>query len=450
MNLPDSADIIDVVEKTHCKGALPMVIKNIRVIDPANGTDGIKDIYIYDGVIAKDGDRDALSDGKQIDGTGLIAGPGLVDIHVHFRDPGQTHKEDIHTGAAAAVAGGFTSVVMMANTLPPIDNAAIVSDLVSRAASEKLHIYTCANVTKGMRGEELCDYRSLLDAGAVGFTDDGKPVMDPGILSDAFNAISKMDVPVSLHEEDPAYISENGVNSGDASESLGLKGSDRRAEISMIERDLKLAEGTGVKLNIQHISTAEGVELVRKAKQTDPNIHAEATPNHFTLTDMAIKEHGTLAKINPPLRKAEDREAIWEGLADGTIDIIASDHAPHSADEKSLEFAKAPSGIIGLETSFLLAYNTLFQKEIVGLDKIFELMSLNPARLYNLNAGTLSVGAPADIMIFSCDEKTDYMMSRSRSSNSPFLGRTFQGRIRYTIVSGKIVYDADRDAQYFS
>lgn len=420
-----------------------MVIKNARVIDPANGIDTIKDIYIHNGLIVPDGDPDALSDGEEIDATGLIAGPGLVDIHVHFRDPGQTHKEDIHTGAAAAVAGGFTSVVMMANTVPSIDDPAIVSDLMARGASEKLHIYTCANVTKGMKGEELCDYKALLDAGAVGFTDDGKPITDPDVLSAAFDAISRLGVPVSLHEEDPKYISENGVNSGSAAENLGLKGSDRQAEISIIERDLDIAGKSGVKLNIQHISTLEGVDLVRRAKKTNPNIHAEATPNHFTLTDGAIKSHGTLAKINPPLRKAEDREAIWEGLADGTIDIIASDHAPHSSDEKSLDFVKAPSGVIGLETSFLLAYNTLYQKEIIDLNKLFELMSLNPARLYGLEAGTLSVGSAADIMIFSPDESFTYLSPVSRSSNSPFIGRTFKGAIKYTICGGKTVYSAD-------
>ena len=354
----------------------------------------------------------------------------------------QTHKEDIHTGSLAAASGGYTSVVMMANTVPALDEPGIIKDVLQRASKEDIRIYTCANVTKGMNGRELCDYEALLDAGAVGFTDDGKPVMDEDLLSDAFDNISKLGVPVSLHEEDPAYISENGVNSGAAAQALGLKGSDRLAEISMIERDLAIAKRSGVKLNIQHISTAEGVELVREAKKSNPNIHAEATPHHFTLTDSAVKEHGTLAKMNPPLRGEDDREAIWEGLSDGTIDIIATDHAPHSSEEKSRRFKEAPSGIIGLETAFLLAYSVLIKRDILDYTKLFELMSTNPARLYGLNAGTLSVGSPADIMIFSPEEVTDYSSSRSRSCNSPFLGRTLEGKIRYTICAGNIVYSA--------
>ena len=425
-----------------------MIIKNIRVIDPVNNIDEISDIYIWDKKIVSKEDH-AASAGESIpkdtviDGTGLIAGPGLVDVHVHFRDPGQTHKEDIHTGSLAAAAGGFTSVVMMANTVPPLDDPETIRSILARAAKEDIHIYTCANVTKGMKGEELCDYNALRTAGAVGFTDDGKPVMNETLLKNAFEQISKLGLPVSLHEEDPAYITENGVNSGDAAKALGLTGSDRRAEIAMIERDLAIASKSGVKLNIQHISTAEGVDLVRRAKRTDPNIHAEATPHHFTLTDAAVSEHGTLAKMNPPLRSEDDREAIWEGLSDGTIDIIATDHAPHSREEKSLDFVKAPSGIIGLETAFILAYQVLVQTDIIDIKKLFELMSTNPARLYGLPAGTLSVGACADIVIFSPDQVTHYTASRSRSCNSPFLGKTIAGRIVYTIAGGNIIYSAD-------
>lgn len=425
-----------------------MIIKNVRMIDPANDTDRITDIFIHDGKITTAAEYEKMeSDDAVIDGTGLIAGPGLVDVHVHFRDPGQTHKEDIHTGALAAAAGGYTSVVMMANTAPVIDDPAVVKDVLNRARSEKIHIYTCANVTKGMNGKEPCDYVSLLDAGAVGFTDDGRPIMDSAVLTDAFSAVSKLGVPVSLHEEDPAYITENGVNCGYAATSLGLTGSDRMAEISMIERDLQIAAKTGVILNIQHISTAEGVDLVRAAKKTNPNIHAEATPHHFTLTDSAVGTYGTLAKMNPPLRGADDREAIWEGIADGTIDIIATDHAPHSLEEKSLDFAKAPSGIIGLETAFLLAYQTLYKKDIADCSKLFTLMSLNPARLYGLDAGTLSVGSCADIMIFSPDDVTDYTSSFSRSCNTPFLGKSFEGKIRYTIARGQIVYSSEDGRQ---
>ncbi len=419
-----------------------MKIKNIRIIDPENGRDEIGDICIKQGLIAATDETDEEADEDVIDGTGLIAGPGLVDIHVHFRDPGQTHKEDIHTGAAAAAAGGFTSVVMMANTVPPIDSPELVQEVLEKGASEPVRIYTCATVTKGMKGLELCRYRELAEAGAVGFTDDGKPIMDENLLQAAFSEIAELNLPVSLHEEDPAFIKENGVNSGQAAELLGLTGADRLAEITMIERDLKIAAKTGVKLNIQHISTAEGVSAVREAKKSNPCIHAEAAPHHFTLTDSAVEKYGTLAKMNPPLRGSDDREAIWEGLSDGTIDIIATDHAPHSLEEKSQDFVKAPSGLIGLETSFLLAYSTLYKKDILSLSDIFRLMSLNPARLYGLRAGTLSPGSCADIMIFDPDDTTVYSSSLSKSCNSPFLGKTFEGKIKYTIVGGKIIYQA--------
>ena len=421
-----------------------MRIENIRIIDPANARDEIGNIYIVNNRIVSqpeyaqsnlDNNEDTV-----IDGSGLIAGPGLVDVHVHFRDPGQTHKEDIHTGSLAAAAGGVTSVVMMANTNPPLDSPELVREVLLRASKEDIHIYTCATVTKGMEGRKLNDFAALKNAGAVGFTDDGKPIEDAALLTEAFREISKLNVPVSLHEEDPVYISENGVNSGTAAKLLGLTGSDPEAEISMIKRDLEIASATGVILDIQHISTARGVDAVRLAKLTNPNIHAEATPHHFTLTDSAIQQYNTNAKMNPPLRGTDDREAIWEGLADGTIDMIATDHAPHSPEEKSRDFVSAPSGIIGLETSFLLAYEILVKRDIIDMSRLFELMSLNPARLYGLDAGTLSVGAPADIMIFSGDETTVYSSSRSKSSNSPFLGREFTGRIKYTIASGNIIY----------
>ena len=421
-----------------------MRIENIRIIDPANARDEIGNIYIVNNRIVSQPEYVQSNLGNSedtvIDGSGLIAGPGLVDVHVHFRDPGQTHKEDIHTGSLAAAAGGVTSVVMMANTNPPLDSPELVREVLFRASKEDIHIYTCATVTKGMEGRKLNDFAALKNAGAVGFTDDGKPIEDADLLLEAFKRISKLNVPVSLHEEDPAYISENGVNSGTAARLLGLSGSDAMAEISMIKRDLDIASKTGVRLDIQHISTAGGVDAVRLAKLTNPNIHAEATPHHFTLTDSAVQQYNTNAKMNPPLRGTDDREAIWEGLVDGTIDLIATDHAPHSPEEKSRDFVSAPSGIIGLETSFLLAYEILVKRDIIDMTRLFELMSLNPAKLYGLDAGTLSVGAPADIMIFSPDEETTYTSSLSKSSNSPFLGRTFSGRIKYTIAGGRIIY----------
>lgn len=418
-----------------------MIIKNIRIIDPVNGKDEISNIIIEDGVIkAIEREMVAVSDEQIIDGTGMIAAPGLVDVHVHFRDPGQTHKEDIHTGAKASVAGGYTSVIMMANTSPVIDNAKTLCEVLAKADKEDLHIYSCVNATKSMKGEESYDYEELINKGAVGITDDGKPILDSNVLRDVFEKAVALDVPVSLHEEDPKYISENGVNSGKAAKALGLTGSDRQAEISMIARDIEIADKTKVKLNIQHISTKEGVELVRNGKKTNPNLHSEATPHHFSLTDEAVSVHGTLAKMNPPLRSEEDRQAILKGLADGTIDIIATDHAPHSKEEKGKSFAEAPSGIIGLETALSLAVTNLVEKGVIGYSKLIELMSVNPAKLYGINAGTLSVKSPADIVIFDPNEEYTVDKFESKSTNSPFVGMRLKGKVKYTICDGKIIY----------
>ena len=399
-----------------------MVFKNIRVIDPSCGRDEITDYFV--------GEGDEI-----IDGTGLVLGPGFVDVHVHFRDPGQEYKEDIHTGAMAAVKGGYTSVVMMANTSPGIDCVDTVKEVLNKGSREKLNIYTCGAVTEGLKGEKLTDFELLYKAGAVGFTDDGKPLLNGKILEEALKKAAALGVPVSLHEEDPACIISNGSD----------KTSPREAEITMIKRDLEIADGLGAALNIQHISSKEGVELVRMAKKTNPYIHAEATPHHIGLTKSAVEQYGTCAKMNPPLREDEDREAIWEGLCDGTIDIIATDHAPHSKEEKSRDFKDAPSGIIGLETAFCVVNTVLVKKEIIDYFKLFELMSLNPARLYGLNAGTLGAGSKADIVIFAPEEETVFDSFRSKSRNSPFLGRTLMGRIKYTICGGNVVYRDTED-----
>ena len=410
-----------------------MIIKNIRVIDPESETDEIKDVYVLNGIITTkeayeaDNDRD---NEELIDGTGLIMGPGFVDVHVHFRDPGQEYKEDIHTGAAAAVRGGYTSVVMMANTNPSIDNEETLREVLDKGEKEPLNIYTCAAVTKGLKGEEMTDFEGLMRAGAVGFTDDGKPVLDENLLEEAFLEAARLDMPVSLHEEDPKYIISNGNDDT----------SPRQAEISMIKRDLELADKTGVKLNIQHISSKEGVELVKEAKKHNCNIHAEATPHHMAFTKSALLQYGTCAKMNPPLREEEDREAIWEGICDGTIDIIATDHAPHSEEEKARDFKDAPSGIIGLETAFCVVNTVLVKKDIIDYMKMFTLMSLNPARLYKLDAGSLKVGKRADMVIINPDLQTIFDNFKSKSRNSPFLGAVLCGRIVYTICEGNIVY----------
>lgn len=443
-----------------------ILIKNGLVVDPANKMKKKADILIYDGKIAKIADK--ISDMKGItddilqeknsecyliDASGCTVGPGLVDVHVHFRDPGFTHKEDIGTGAQAALKGGFTSVVLMANTKPPVDNEDTLTYVIEKGKKTKLKVYTCATVTKGMAGKELTDMDALFAKGAVGFTDDGIPIMDEKLMEQAMVKAAQLKVPISLHEENPALIANNGVNRGKASEYFGIGGSPREAEISLIARDLEIALKTGAVLNIQHISTKEGVELVRQAKKKSAdsgsihecNIHAEATPHHFSLTEEAVIAHGTLAKMNPPLREEADRQAIIEGLRDGTIDIIATDHAPHSREEKEKPVTEAPSGIIGLETALALGITNLVDKGELSMEQLLERMSLNPAKLYGLEAGTLTVGAAADIVIFDAEASQIVGDYASKSSNSPFTGERLKGVVKYTIVDGAVAYKKDME-----
>lgn len=428
-----------------------MLIENGMVIDPANGIKKQASILIKEGKIAKiienQQELDALQINScdRINALGCIVAPGLVDVHVHFRDPGFTHKEDIETGAKAALRGGFTSVVLMANTNPVVDNAETLTYVLEKGKKTDLKVYTCATVTKGMSGKELTDMELLFAKGAVGFTDDGKPILDTMILEQALKKAAALKVPVSLHEENPAYIQNNGVNAGTAAEYFKIAGSPREAEISMIERDLQIALETGAILNIQHISTKEGVALVREAKRKAAelgfnNIHTEATPHHFSLTQDAVLAYGTLAKMNPPLREEADRQAVIEGLKDGTIDMIATDHAPHSEEEKARSITEAPSGIVGLETALALGITNLVDTGHLSIEILIERMSTAPARLYKLSAGTLSEGAPADLVIFNMGASWTVETFLSKSSNSPFVGQTLKGMVKYTIVDGKVVY----------
>ena len=440
-----------------------LLIKNGYVIDPESGREGKADILISDdGIISKisdatnessinecditecsgiEGSNDTASGLQVIDADGLIVTAGLIDGHVHFRDPGQTYKEDIITGASAAAKGGYTSVIMMGNTIPHMDNPETLKYALEKGATTGINTYVCGNVTMGMEGRELTDMPALIKAGAVLFTDDGKPVIEESLMKTACENAARLNKVISLHEENPKYIKENGVNSGSAAESLGLTGSDRMAEISMVERDIRIAAETGCALTIQHISTKEAVELIRQARKNGANIHAEATPHHFTLTDEAVKEHGTLAKMNPPLRKEDDRLAIIKGLQDGTIDMIATDHAPHSKEEKDRDFKDAPSGIIGLETAFSLGLRELVEPGYLTIRELLDRMSTATARLYELPGGAVKEGAPADLMIFDKDEKWVVPDKfASKASNSPFIGETMPGVIKYTIASGKVVY----------
>lgn len=427
-----------------------MIIKNVYMIDPSSETEGLRDILIEDGKIARiagacelSSDAQENSDGTQIiDGTGLIAAPGLVDVHVHFRDPGFEYKEDIYSGAKAAAAGGFTTVVMMANTKPAIDNSDTLKYVIQKGKETDINVYTCANVTVGLKGTELTDMQKLADEGAVGFTDDGIPLRDPDITKLAMEKAAMVGMPLSFHEEDPQYITNNGVNAGPAAEHFGIKGSPRIAEISLIERDCKIAENIDVDIVIQHISSKEGVEIVRKARMNNKHIHAEVTPHHFTLTDEAVIQKGTLAKMNPPLRTEEDRQALIDGLIDGTIDLISTDHAPHSAEEKSKPITDAPSGIIGLETSLALGIKSLVKSGHLTMMELLRKMTVNPASLYKLNAGRIYEGGPADLVIFDRDGEWKVPDSfKSKSTNTPFIGEILPGKIKMTICAGRIVYE---------
>lgn len=392
----------------------------------------------------------------------LHVAPGLVDTHVHFRDPGQTWKEDIFTGAAAAKRGGFTTVVMMANTTPPIDNVETLRYVLDRGAQTGIHVKACATVTVGMEGKELVDMPALVEAGAVGFTDDGKTIVDERLLNQAMQTAAELNVPISLHEENPIYISKPGYNfSQTIYQGLGILGAGREAEYTMVKRDLKLAFKTGATVNFQHISSNEAVELLRVwKKQGYNNIHAEATPHHFSLTEADAVKLGPLAQMNPPLRTEIDRRAIIDGLCDGTLDLIATDHAPHSNGEKALS-SGAPSGIIGLETALALAITNLHAplsrayrgyeyalarpeslQEDNGYSRIIKCMSTNPAKMYGFNAGSIRKMAPADLVIF--DPKEEWIVNAedfaSKSSNSPFIGRSLRGKVKMTICDGEIVY----------
>lgn len=417
-----------------------MLIKNGFITDPASQRSYAGDIRIENGVIQKiSADITPAPEEEIIDAAGLTVSPGLIDTHVHFRDPGFTHKENLHTGALAAAKGGFTSVICMANTSPVVDSVPVLNDILQRAQSENIRIYQAASVSHSLKGEELTDMKALKEAGACGFTDDGIPLRNAAFLYTAMEKAKELGVPVSLHEEDPFFIKNNGVNHGPISDQLGIYGSPSIAEESLVARDCMLALRSGASVVIQHISSGRSVELVRMFKSLGADLHAEATPHHFTLTDEAVLKYGTLAKMNPPLRTEDDRQAIIRGLADGTIDIIATDHAPHSKEEKDRSITAAPSGIIGLETSLALGITSLVRPGHLTMLQLLEKMTVNPAKLYGLPSGRIEEGAPADLILFDPEEKwtpTEYV---SMSSNSPFTGWELYGKVKMTICGGKIV-----------
>ena len=424
-----------------------ILVKDGRVIDPARGIDDVLDLVIDGGKIAKIGKYQRSEDYERIiEAKGCVVAPGLVDVHVHFRDPGFEYKETIETGARAAThggftaAGGFTSVVCMANTKPPVDNVETLGYVLERGARCGINVLTCATISRGMQGRELVDMEELAAHGAAGFTDDGIPLMDEALVKSAMERAAKLDLPLSFHEEDRAFIESPGVNQGAVSKALGLGGAPALAEDVLVARDCMLALHTGARVNIQHISSANSVQLVRLAKEMGAHVTAEATPHHFSLTEDAVLEKGTMAKMNPPLRTQADRYAIIEGLKDGAIDIIATDHAPHAAEEKAKPFAEAPSGIIGLETALALGITNLVRKGHLTLMQLIEKMSLNPAKLYKLDKGAIAEGADADLVIFNEGERWHVGPVRLEGSEHPFAGGTF-GKVKYAICAGNVVYE---------
>lgn len=440
-----------------------LLIKNGRVVDPVSGVDEVKDVLVNEGNIVMTGTQasemfyDAqrkLSESKNvqensglfrvIDASGLVVAPGLVDTHVHFRDPGFTYKEDIFTGAKAAAKGGFTTVVCMANTKPVVDNLDTLEYVLNKGSQTGIHVLSAAAITKGLGGEELVDMQALAAAGAAGFTDDGIPVMDEKILVEAMLQAKELNLPISLHEEDPAFIASPGVHQGEVSKKLGYGGASRTAEDVMVARDCALALHTGARVCIQHISSKNAVEYVRTAKKLGADVHAEATPHHFTLTDKAVLEYGTLARMNPPVRTEEDRIKIIEGLKDGTIDMIVTDHAPHSAQEKARPMESAPSGITGLETSLGLGIKSLVEAGHLTLMQLMACMSRNPMEFYGKKPVSIEKGNPADIVIFGENERWVVDHFASKAVNSPFMGWELPGKVHFTICAGNIVYEENQ------
>lgn len=425
-----------------------ILIKNGYLLEPESGYEGEADLLIQDDKIIKifykgEADSEMLLEKELqvIDAEGFCVAPGLVDVHVHFREPGFEYKEDIASGAQAAARGGYTTVVLMANTKPLVDNADTLKYVIKKGEETGIHVRTCAAVSKGFAGKEFVDYDEMLSLGAVGFTDDGMPLMDEVFLEEAMRKIEKLKVPISLHEENPTLIKENGINGGKAARHFGISGSPREAEISMVARDIELAKKTGVELNIQHISCKETVALIRQAKEQGfHNIHGEATPHHFTLTEEAVITYGTMAKMNPPLREEEDRQAIIRGLKEGVLEIIATDHAPHSKEEKERELTKAPSGILGLETAFSLGMGELVEKNGMSMMELIHRMSYFPAKMYHLEAGYLRELGPADLILFDPNQLWKVEGFASKSCNSPFLGKMMLGKVKLTMCKGKIIY----------
>ena len=417
-------------------------IKNGRVIDPATKRDGLGDVFVADGLIVESLTAAQKKKAKVIDAAGLVVCPGLVDIHVHFREPGQTHKENILTGSHAAAAGGFTTVVCMPNTSPPIDNAGTIQLVKAAAAKAVVRVLPTACITVGMKGEQLAPHGTLKAAGAVALTDDGVCIQSNELMRRASEYAKMFELTILDHCQDDSMTKGAVMNEGVVSTRLGLKGWPHAAEDIIVARNIILSAYSGAHIHMQHISSARSVELVRRAKQDGIHVTAEATPHHIALTDELLGSYDTNFKMNPPLRTEVDRQAIIRGLRDGTLDCIGTDHAPHSPDEKDREFDYAPNGILGLETALPVCLDVLVRRSKFKLPAVIDLMTRRAAGVLRLPGGTLATGAAADICIFDPAATWTYDATKgfSKSRNSPWHGQKLTGQVKTTIVGGKAVY----------
>jgi dihydroorotase len=422
----------------------PILLAGGRVIDPARGADAVADVLLVDGKVEAIGTGLGRPDGAElVDASGLVVAPGLVDLHVHLREPGQEDLETVATGAMAAAAGGFTAICAMPNTDPVTDNQAAVGFIVRQAMrAGKARVYPIGALSMGQHGEQLTEFGELIGAGAVAVSDDGRPVVSSHLMRTALEYAQVFGIPVADHCEDPTLSQGGAMHEGLVSTRLGLQGIPAAAEEIHVARDILLAELTGGHVHLCHMSTRGSVELIRRAKDKGLRVTAEATPHHFTLTHERVEGYDTNAKMNPPLREAADREAIREALRDGTIDVIATDHAPHHYDAKEREFDLAPNGILGLETALGLAIRELVEPGLLSLPRLVELMSTVPARTFRLPGGTLATGAPADVVVFDPALRwtVDPAAFHSKSRNTPFGGAELAGRVALTIVGGRVVY----------
>lgn len=423
-----------------------LLIKNGTVIDPENGINGKADILIEQGKIAEVKPEINIDADEIFYADGLTIVPGLVDMHVHLRDPGFIHKEDVLTGCDAAAAGGVTSLLCMPNTKPVIDSPKVVDYIQEKAKKAKAKVYITGAISKRLNGEEMCDFERMKEAGIIAVSDDGRPVENAKMMTEALKKANELGLLVTSHCEDLNIIDGGIVNAGEVSHLLGVKGMHRSSEDSITAREIILAETNGCAVHIAHVSTKLSVQLIREAKARGAKVTAETCPHYFSMTEKELLKQDADYRMNPPLREEEDREAVLQGVLDGTLDCIVTDHAPHTKEEKK-DFFTAPNGVIGMETSFAASYTYLVKTGLMTLPQLIEKMSVNPAKLLGIDAGSLSVGAPADLALIDLNEEwtVDPAKSHSRSCNCVYKGKTLTGKVKYTFLNGKKVYDDKLD-----